>query len=300
MDIDMEAQTENPSRRASWYNYTMSYSARIGNDKADWPWWLIPQVEAKRRRLSSRVDSMLKHMVRNKCAEQQTSLLDETCDQIKTFLVAGHDTTSITIAWVFYFLSRTQHALTPVRKELGDLLGPKIDPESVRLRLLLPDGPEILRKMTYISAVIKETLRLFTPDATAHYVKPRTGFTIETPGGEKHCLDEMIIHNAESYIQRDPVIYGDTAQSFDPERWLDEKSSEIPVGSWRPFECGPRGCIGQELALIELRAIMAMTARHFECVKVGLGEPALNEKNEPDMDENGIFTSNRSFTTHAK
>lgn len=55
--------------------------------------------------------------------------------------------------------------------------------------------------------------------------------------------------------------------SFKPERWL---SSEAPLkkNAYRPFELGARGCIGQELAQIELRAILALTIREFDLESV--------------------------------
>jgi cytochrome P450 len=311
MDVDLEAQAEDTSRQGELVRLYIDLFRTYWDDKADWPWWLIPQVHWTRRRLSTRIDSLLKNMIRRKHVEQQASgdtqmksilnlslsdtkdltpeLLNETCHQIKTFLLAGHDTTSISLAWCMYLLSRTPSVLTKVRNELNELLGPSIDPESVRVRLLSPDGPEIFRKMIYVSAVIKETLRLFPPAATARYTKPGTGFTVQMPSGEEHCLDGMIIYNAESHIQRDPAVYGDTADVFVPERWLPEKRGpKFPSGSWRPFERGPRGCIGQDFALIELRAIIAMIARRFDFVKVGLGELALNERNELTLDDYGM------------
>ena len=82
--------------------------------------------------------------------------MDETCDQIKTFLLAGHDTTSITLSWVFYWLSRTPRALAAVRRELDELFGPEAaDPEAVRRQLLFPGGPDLVHRMTYIAAVVK-------------------------------------------------------------------------------------------------------------------------------------------------
>lgn len=53
---------------------------------------------------------------------------------------------------------------------------------------------------------------------------------------------------------------------FIPERFLPAPDNwqEIPKDAWRPFEKGPRACIGQELAMLEMRIILAMTAREFD------------------------------------
>ncbi|KAG4220137.1 hypothetical protein PC116_g31384 [Phytophthora cactorum] len=152
--------------------------------------------------------------------------------------------------------------------------------------------------MKYIAAVIKETLRLHPPAATARTTKHGTGFTVRAPDGQQHCLDGMIIYNCETLIHRDPDIYGDTANSFVPERWIgqdDEQSTsdlspnQIPLSSWRPFERGPRNCIGQEFANIELRVIIAVVARRYDFVKVGLGEVETDDRQLPVTTEDGRF-----------
>ncbi|KAJ5093635.1 cytochrome P450 [Penicillium angulare] len=63
-----------------------------------------------------------------------------------------------------------------------------------------------------------------------------------------------------------------------PERWLEnnldrnsEAQSAIPPSAWRPFERRPRACIGQELANLEMRVIIAVVAREYEFIKTGLG-----------------------------
>lgn len=317
MDVDLEAQTEHPSKQGQLVQqYTALFNTYL-NDKIDLPWWLIPSTELKRSRLCKSVDGLLKDIIRRKHQEHLSTsedarrarsilslsfqdvdeltpeLIDETCDQIKTFLLAGHDTTGVTLSWVFYWLSRTPRALAAVRRELDDLLGSATDPASVRGRLSLPDGPELVQRMRYTSAVIKEALRLNPPAATARHTPPGTGFTVRTAEGQEHCLDGMIIYPCQRIIQRDPAVYGDTADTFVPERWLSEEggsdTTEIPPGAFRAFERGPRNCIGQDFAMIELRAIVATLARHFDFAKVGLGEPALDEKGELIVGAHGIL-----------
>ncbi|KAI1799656.1 cytochrome P450 [Daldinia bambusicola] len=110
--------------------------------------------------------------------------------------------------------------------------------------------------MSYIAAVIEETLRLHPPAATARTTTHSIGFTVRTPEGQEHSLDGTIIYNCETLIHRDPDVYGDTANSF------------VPESAWRPFERGPRNCIGQEFANIELRIFIAVVARRYDFFKV--------------------------------
>ncbi|KAM7189863.1 Cytochrome P450 [Naviculisporaceae sp. PSN 640] len=322
MDVDLDAQKKQDGQ-GELIKLFRELLGCYADDKADYPWWIIPRIELQRRRLGKTIDALLKDIVRRKYADyskqpheggqskaksrsilqlsfQNTTtltpeLLSETADQLKTFLLAGHDTTSITLAWVFYELSRTPSALDAVRAELDGLFGREaVSPEAVRARLLTSEGPDLLRRMEYISAVIKEALRLHPPAATARSLPPGSGWTVRTPDGVDHCLDGALIYNCPSIMHRDPAVYGDSADMFRPERWLTAGGNEdpaggIPLSAWRPFERGPRNCIGQEFATIEARVIVAVVARRYEFIKVGLGELAEDEKGVPMLGDGGRF-----------
>ena len=120
---------------------------------------------------------------------------------------------------------------------------------------------------------------------------PGAGFTVTTSTGENFCLDDCTIYNCNPIIQRDRTVYGESADDFVPERWLSEECKGFPPGAWRPFECGPRQCIGQDLALMEARIVLALVARRYDFVKVGLGSVVLadgdNEDSGPVPDEKG-------------
>ncbi|KAK4208222.1 hypothetical protein QBC37DRAFT_432288 [Rhypophila decipiens] len=285
------------------------------------PWWLIPLTKLKREYLARKVDKILKELVRQKFSlmqqeqqQQETSkaktheilslslseaasenlltpqVLQDTADQLKTFLFAGWDTTGVVLAWTFYELSRSPKALAAVRAELDQLFGPETasNPILVCDRLRSLEGESLIQKMPYITAVFKETLRLYPPASTGRTSPPGTGFTVTSSDnpGQEYCLDGMLIYICARAVQRDPAVYGETADEFVPERWLN--SSDIPPGAWRPFERGPRNCIGQELAMIEGRVLLAVVARTYDFVKVGLGELALDpDSGLPVLDDNG-------------
>ncbi|KAI0017388.1 cytochrome P450 [Xylariomycetidae sp. FL0641] len=334
MDADLDAQdARRPGELVRLYSELF---ATYFDDKTDYPWWLIPGTVLRRRRLGRRVDALLRDLVRRKHAEQRQQQRDggadaaaaparsilglslrdaaaaaaddddalpparlaETCDQLKTFLLAGHDTVSTTLAWALYWVYRTPRVLARLRRELDERLGPDTgaDPAAAGARLLAE--PDLVRRLPYVSAVLKETLRLHPPAATARSVPAGTGFTVRDPAsGATYCLDGTLIYNCESLLQRDARVYGPTADVFAPERWLDGGSGgddgqgrdvDVPPSAWRPFERGPRNCIGQDFALIEMRVIVAVVARRFDFVKVGLGETARGEKGAPVLDEHGI------------
>lgn len=161
-----------------------------------------------RRRLAGRIDLLLKDIIQAKFAEQQQArsqsqskadtkrnrsvlslslqqtdhlnpgILQQTCDQLKSSLFAGHDTTSILLQWAFYELSRTPRVLKAIRRELDDIFGSDSSSGTVRQMLCLGSENIILR-MSYVSAVAKEILRFYPPSGTARYMNPGSGFKIQ-------------------------------------------------------------------------------------------------------------------------
>ncbi|OAA40716.1 Amino acid adenylation [Metarhizium rileyi] len=226
----------------------------------------------------------------SKETELTPQFVSKTCDQLLTFFFAGHDSTGVLLSWIFYELSCCPRAKDRVRKELDELFGRDTRPEIVQEVLRSEAGPKLVREMTYISAVVKETLRLHPPASTARYVPPGEGFTVLdlSSGEEKYCLDDTIMVNCHRILQRDEAVYGDSAEDFFPERWLDAAKG-YPASAWRPFERGPRNCIGQELALLEARVVVAVLARHFDFTKVGLGAVERDDRGRVVVDERGMY-----------
>ncbi|RAH49986.1 cytochrome P450 [Aspergillus brunneoviolaceus CBS 621.78] len=268
----------------------------------------------KRRRLTVRFERYLRAHISQKFADLRATptgrgnlqdiatlddkVLTQTSDQLKSFLFAGYDTTSIVLQWTFYELSRTPCALQAVRAELATLFGPDPSPVVVWERLTAPAGEHLLNQMPYTSAVIREVLRLHPPSGSARFTAPGTGFTVQLPGGEALCLDGMVVYNCETLIHRDEAVYGATKDVFRPERWLessDHEKQKIPASAWRAFERGPRNCIGQELATLEVRVILACTVRRYEITKVGLGEVVRDEMGQPVMGAQGQFAARREL-----
>ncbi|KAI1383475.1 cytochrome P450 [Hypoxylon trugodes] len=283
MDIDFGAQNED--RAGEFMQTYRDLFETYTSEQMDLPWFLTPRVEWKRQKLAKRVRATLKGIVRDTFANRRAettksrsilslSLQDdvntltakaisEACDQLSTFLFAGHDTTSILLSWLFYELSRTPHALQALRAELDGFFGPDSDPSGVREKLLSDEGRDILQPRS---------------------VQPGTGITVHTPQGG-YTLDGVDVYNCAIMIQRDPEVFGETANDFVPERWLPEAVDQIPTSAWRPFEKGPRNCIGQELVWIEARIVVALVARRYDFVKVGIGELSLDDNDTASNSE---------------
>ena len=82
--------------------------------------------------------------------------------------------------------------------------------------------------------------------------------------GAIYPTNEFVVWNVHYYFHRSPRFWGPDAETFDPSRFLPANASKLPDKVWRPFEMGPRNCIGQDLALLETKIIMALTLRSFD------------------------------------
>lgn len=305
MDKDFAAQRPR-GQRSELINLYLDLldSYRALEDSPVANWILHPVAVWNQKQLAKRIDPMIGDIVRDKHAEMQgggiasrsvlslslrgvdeltPEVLQQTVDSLKTFLFAGHDTTSILLQWSFYELERSPHVAAALCAELDELFGPDPDPQSV-MDVLVARGEDIMRRMVYTSAFLKEILRLYPPAGSARFAPPGSNFYVTSRDGRRFCLDGLVIYLCATLVQRDPAVYGPTADEFLPERWLGdgegEEKGRIAASAWRPFERGPRNCIGQELANIESKIILACVARRYEFVKVGLGAIQRNEKGE--------------------
>jgi cytochrome P450 len=192
--------------------------------------------------------------------------------QLRVFLFAGRDTTSSTLLYCYHILATHPDIVTNLRKEHDEVFGTEIS----CAHETITQNPQRLNQLPYTSAVIKEVLRLFPPSASMRQGRPgasiadEDGLVYPTEGCNVWVLTLGLHHNPNYWKQ---------AESFIPERWLVEPEHPLyPVkGAWRAFEFGPRGCIGQTLALLELRIALVMTVREFEI------RPAYEEWGEINM-----------------
>lgn len=178
--------------------------------------------------------------------------------QIKLFLFSGHDTTSSSICYIFYVLSANPSALSRVRDEHDEILGSDLD----NVTSLIIQNPFLLNQLPYTLAVIKETLRMYPVVSSVR--AGEAGFHVTNDQGRQFPTDGFLVWANCQTVQRDPS-YWPRPDEFLPDRWLVPPNDPLyPIkGAWRPFEYGPRNCIGQELAMMEMKIVMVMTARRF-------------------------------------
>ncbi|KAH7303053.1 cytochrome P450 monooxygenase [Stachybotrys elegans] len=181
--------------------------------------------------------------------------------QLRMFLFAGHDTTSSTLLYCYYLLATHPRALTQVRAEHDHIFGNDFSLEATIS--CIKGDPTLMNKIPYTSAVIKETLRIFPPAASLR--DGRADIVLRDSKGHLYPTADCHIWTLNLIMHNDPKIFTD-ATSFRPERWLAQPGDPMhpQKGSWRPFEWGPRNCIGQTLAQLELKVALVLTIRMFD------------------------------------
>jgi cytochrome P450 len=169
----------------------------------------------------------------------------EIRDQIMTFLLAGHETTSAALTWMWYLLARNPEARDRVYEEVQDVLSGRT-----------PEAADV-DKLTWTTAVIEETLRLYPPI----WILDRFSVADTTVGGY-HVPAGSIMLIPPYLNHRDDTHWTDPTR-FDPTRFLPEYAEARPRLSYMPFGYGPRVCMGGRFALMEAILITAMIAQRF-------------------------------------
>ncbi|KAK8168539.1 cytochrome P450 [Phyllosticta citrichinensis] len=195
---------------------------------------------------------------------------DTALTQIKTFMFAGHDTTSSTICYAYHLLHNNPRCLAALRAEHDQVLG-DVDGTADAIR----SNPQLLSRLEYTTAVVKETLRLYNPAGTLR-VGTRDAFVHSRSSGHSFPTAGFNVYFNNFASHRRPALWGATSHAFVPERFLSSPTSPATTSSapqpqpppnknaWRPFEKGPRRCIGQDLAVLETKIILALTVRRFD------------------------------------
>lgn len=178
-------------------------------------------------------------------------------DQMLTFIFAGHDTTSSTIAYVYHMLSLHPDIHGRVIEEHNEVFGA----EGEDVAKILAKDPYRLNKLEITTAVIKEVLRLYPPASSIR--KGNKGLVVFDQG--KMCpTDGYMVWFNHLAMHRNANLFVEPNR-FMPDRFLTSNDGDLArKDGFRPFEKGGRMCIGLDLAMIETKIILVMTLRRFD------------------------------------
>lgn len=172
-------------------------------------------------------------------------------NEVVTFVLAGHETTSTALTWTWYLLSQHPDAAERMHRELDEVLGGRAP--------TLEDVP----RLSYTANVLKEALRLYPP-AMAFGRRPKV--TLEL-GGYRIRRGASIF--LSPYVTQRNPHYFDRPDDFIPERW---ENIQIPKFAYFPFGGGAKMCIGEPFARLEGLLALATLGRRWSLETDASGE----------------------------
>lgn len=178
-------------------------------------------------------------------------------DEAVILFVAGYETTANALTWLWYLLDKHPEVVEKLRKETKTVLNGK------------PPGFEHLRNLTYNKQVVQETMRMYPP-----------AWTTDRVALEDFDIDGYQIKKGDFLV---PFIYGvhhnpkfwPEPGEFKPERFTPENQKEQVSYAFFPFGGGPRLCIGNQFAIMEMQLTLAMLINDFKF--------SLAQKHEPEL-----------------
>lgn len=174
-------------------------------------------------------------------------------DEVNTFMFAGHDTTAMALTFCLMLIADHDEVQERIFEECERVLGEKRSPT-------LSD----LAELKYMEAVIKETLRLYPSVPFIGRITEEDfmlGDLLVRKGTELSVHIYRLHHREDLYPE--PKL-------FKPERFLHGNGTKHPFG-YVPFSAGPRNCIGQRFAMIEMKSALLAVCRNFKLVPRDVG-----------------------------
>ena len=230
----------------------------------DPPRWLPIEENRRRKERKEGLDAIIMPIIeqRRESGEQHGDLLDmllsaqgeesgigmsdrQVRDEAVTLFLAGHETTALALTWTWYLLAQHPEVEARLYNELE---------RELRGR---PPSFEDLKLLPYLRAVLDESMRLYPP---AWVISREVVEPVEIGG---YPLKKgQVVFISPYGLHRDPTWFDDPDR-FDPDRFLGQRREALPKYAYIPFGAGPRVCVGNNFALMEVKLVLATTAQRF-------------------------------------
>jgi cytochrome P450 len=166
-------------------------------------------------------------------------------DEAMTIFLAGHETTANALTWTWYLLSQAPDVERCLHEEIDRALGGRLP------------GVADVERLPYTTRVVTESMRLYPPA----WLLGRRAVGEYAIGGY-YVPPRSIIIMSQWIVQRDARHYRDP-ERFDPNRWTPAFKAALPRFAYFPFGGGPRQCIGESFAWMELVLLVATIAQRW-------------------------------------
>ena len=206
---------------------------------------LVYAIVRKRRATNCDTGDLLSMLLQAEDEDGSRMTDQQLRDEAITFLLAGHETTALSLTWTWYLLSQHPEVQYKLREELRQVLDGNV-----------PQAKDLIR-LPYTERVVKESMRLYPPawGVARTVVKDCEIGGYHIPVGANIVASQWVMH-------RDPRYFADPEQ-FEPDRWTDN-SLRLPKFAYFPFGGGPRVCIGAAFAMLEATLLLATIAQQVE------------------------------------
>jgi cytochrome P450 len=206
---------------------------------------VVRQIIDQRRRESEPRSDLLSMMLHARDDDGSQMTDEQLLDETRTFLLAGHETTAITLSWSLFLLAQHPTEQAHLHAELDRVLDGRLP--------AVADIPQLKRT----EQIVLEAMRLYPP-AFMIGRENVADFDLgeyRIPAGTTIFMSQWVMH-------RDPRFY-ERAEQFEPARWTDERAAALPKMAYFPFGGGPRVCIGNTFAMMESVLLLATIAREW-------------------------------------
>lgn len=203
-------------------------------------------VRARANEEKVKADSVLEKDAANSMSDYRMSN-EEMMEQVLTFLGAGHETTASGLSWTLWLLANHQSVQDELRKEVTALIEKSPTPDS-----------RSLKDCQLLDCVVMESLRLIPPVPMTIRKAAKSDWIdgIYVPKGTLFYIPIRVTNTWSE-------VWGPDAEEFKPERWLHLPEAYHPSLSLQTFIAGPHSCIGRTMAIIEMKAILAVLIAYF-------------------------------------
>jgi cytochrome P450 len=202
---------------------------------------IVNGIIQERRQAGLETEDLLGMLMAARDEETGEGMSDQQLhDEVMTIMLAGHETTAVSLAWTFYLLSEHLEILAELETEVDGVLNGRLP--------TLDDLPNL----TYSTMVIEESMRLYPPA----YALARWGNEEDEVGG--YYVPKNSVITMSSYVTHRHPHFWNEPERFDPQRFTPERKAERPRYAYLPFGGGPRICIGNSFAMTE--AILLLTS----------------------------------------
>jgi cytochrome P450 len=217
---------------------------------------VILEVAARRRKEDSKAIDFLAMLMQARDPETGQLMEDgQLINEVLTLIVAGHETTASTLNWMWYLLSQHPEVEERLSRELGNLTS-------------LSEIAE-LPKYPYARQIIEESLRLYP----AGWLLTRKALQDDWLG-EYFVPAGTEVYIPPYFIQRHPDLWKDP-DSFIPDRFGPDKPKQHRL-AMLPFSAGPRNCVGEHFARVEMQVHLLLIAKDLQLRYVQATPPELD------------------------